>query len=1012
MKRLPARRAVVVLALAAGLLAGCSADGGDPGWRFDLVSALVGSLLTWAVVGLLYRNRAVVADQRARAGLRFRQLRDDLTSGADRRYRRELARTASQLRVGSWAVPLETVYLPPFLQLPVPEPNPFSPPDANVDWVAWAWPEVRRILPGPPGRRLRPAQVFANNWRVLLTGEPGTGKSTLLAYLALVASGGATHADFNLEGSPLPLWAHCADLLDELQRRGDDPAQALIDAALQRLGAITGQRLPNLARRRLREGRCLILLDGLDELLPAERPAALEWIERLVKRYPDNRLVVAAPPGGVQPLRPLGFVDLTFAPWTTHTLQRIRERWSAATPREAPEPGEEPPPPPRVPSWMETPLDVVLAEFIEHMRAHTPGSRFELYGTVTSAALWTPENLPLPAKKSGSSLTGLPYPPANVAEALLAGTAFDMLSSGRSAVPWQEVEMRLGDVFVQQNVGGYQDLELLVERLARYSGLLEPRSHRRLGMPHPTIRSYLVARQLATLGDAGLVRQLYTDPTFTEAIAFYSGLADATLGPLVGDLLSTTGDVLRTPVFTAASWAGMAPANAAWRGPVMAAAARLMLQPNELPTLRERATAALVASHDPGVGLLLKRALSVAEERLRVLATLGLGALRELTPPDAVALLNARLSDDSSAVRVAAARALGAIGGEAALDGLVSALLEGDDALRRAAAEGLGRNPGEGQRVLQEGIADRDYLVRRAAAYGLFSPAAAGHEWATRLLQNAEREDTEWFVRSAATESLQRLAELYTPHQFVMPRAENLAWLIQWAAQKGQGVGTGAAALKALGAALIDDEPRVRGAAALTLAEIGEASAEEPLRRMAAGDPDPDAREAGLIALAVLTRLLGRSLLPEPPPAATLIAAIAAATAPAAAEPAAAEPAPALTATAAPPAPAPGTPAPEATAPAAGEPAAAELAAAEPAAAEPAAAEPAAAEPAAAEPAAAEPAIGELVASEAAEAEPVQAEPAQAEPPPDEPAPGDPAAVAATSAASAPPAPNDPRGEA
>ena len=61
-----------------------------------------------------------------------------------------------------------------------------------------------------------------------------------------------------------------------------------------------------LFRARLRRGRCLVLLDGLDEVADeAERRAMSAWVDRLVAVYPDNRYVVTSRPPGYE-RAPLG----------------------------------------------------------------------------------------------------------------------------------------------------------------------------------------------------------------------------------------------------------------------------------------------------------------------------------------------------------------------------------------------------------------------------------------------------------------------------------------------------------------------------------------------------------------------------------------------------------------------------------------------------------------------------------------------------------------------------------
>ncbi len=47
--------------------------------------------------------------------------------------------------------------------------------------------------------------------------------------------------------------------------------------------------------RQLRRGRCLVLLDGLDEVARAEdRLAVADWVERQIAAYPGNRFVITS----------------------------------------------------------------------------------------------------------------------------------------------------------------------------------------------------------------------------------------------------------------------------------------------------------------------------------------------------------------------------------------------------------------------------------------------------------------------------------------------------------------------------------------------------------------------------------------------------------------------------------------------------------------------------------------------------------------------------------------------
>ena len=120
--------------------------------------------------------------------------------------------------------------------------------------------------------------------RLVILGSPGAGKSTLLDYLVLVFTGHLRHTLRDRLGKPFPLFAR----LRELGTEGVETVPALLAKA-----APLKQVPSDYPDRWLRRGGCLVLLDGLDEVLDAERhDRAVEEIKRLVGEYPDNHYIV------------------------------------------------------------------------------------------------------------------------------------------------------------------------------------------------------------------------------------------------------------------------------------------------------------------------------------------------------------------------------------------------------------------------------------------------------------------------------------------------------------------------------------------------------------------------------------------------------------------------------------------------------------------------------------------------------------------------------------------------
>lgn len=130
-----------------------------------------------------------------------------------------------------------------------------------------------------PGSEVLPASAIHElGRRILLWGLAGTGKSTLLRFLACQVA----------DEGRIPLW------LPRIVDLGDEPADVLVARALEAVGLPGG---PSPARTQLREavreGRAFLFLDGFDEAPMAVRRTLPEQIRAL---HPELRVVVASRP--------------------------------------------------------------------------------------------------------------------------------------------------------------------------------------------------------------------------------------------------------------------------------------------------------------------------------------------------------------------------------------------------------------------------------------------------------------------------------------------------------------------------------------------------------------------------------------------------------------------------------------------------------------------------------------------------------------------------------------------
>ncbi|RKG99117.1 NACHT domain-containing protein [Corallococcus sp. CA053C] len=141
---------------------------------------------------------------------------------------------------------------------------------------------------------------------LVILGDPGSGKTTLLRWLAVVGAGGplAMHAALGGTAPPLPLLISVGYLAQVRAMLGGATSVVAALAHLFHSRGISSDEanLRGFLDRRLEQGDCLVLLDGLDEVRSEARADLMRWLEDFAARYPKNRFIASA--------RQVGYVGL------------------------------------------------------------------------------------------------------------------------------------------------------------------------------------------------------------------------------------------------------------------------------------------------------------------------------------------------------------------------------------------------------------------------------------------------------------------------------------------------------------------------------------------------------------------------------------------------------------------------------------------------------------------------------------------------------------------------------
>jgi hypothetical protein len=182
------------------------------------------------------------------------------------------------------------------------------------------WVEERRA-----SGTVRVEQALGEHRLMLIRGEAGSGKSTLLHWLAVTAARGAFTGDLAPLNGYVPFLVKLRSYAD---RKLPSSGEFLDDTA----PALGGIMPDSWAHRRLRSGRALLLIDGIDEIVESQRYDVRAWLGELTRLYPAVRVVVTSRPAAAEAdwLRAEGFRSAFLQPLSPSDLRELIEHWHAA----------------------------------------------------------------------------------------------------------------------------------------------------------------------------------------------------------------------------------------------------------------------------------------------------------------------------------------------------------------------------------------------------------------------------------------------------------------------------------------------------------------------------------------------------------------------------------------------------------------------------------------------------------------------------------------------------------
>ncbi|MFG2954905.1 NACHT domain-containing protein [Streptomyces sp. NPDC048291] len=355
-----------------------------------------------------------------------------------------------------------------------------------------------------------------------IVGAPGSGKTTLVRRTArqiCQAPRGRRR--------PVPILLFLRDHVTTVLASAQVTLADLVRTTLERgVDEPTGW-----FEQRLRDGECVVLLDGLDEVAKEEeRLVMAAWVERQVAQYPANDFVVTSRPQGYIAAPVDGAAVLQVRSLTDDQVTKFVHSWYFAVLRHFPDREESDVRREaqsaaddllarlnNAPSLLDLTVNPLLLTMIANVhfyRGALPGSRAQLYDEICQVILWRRQEF----KRIGSELRG------EQKEILLRRLAFSMMDQRVRDLPRSlvlaEIEPMLRRMPTSQTAA-----EFLAE--AGSSGLLVERESGQYSFAHQTFQEYLAAAHLHDVGGSGLLAGTVDDVWWRESTLLYVIGSDA-----------------------------------------------------------------------------------------------------------------------------------------------------------------------------------------------------------------------------------------------------------------------------------------------------------------------------------------------------------------------------------------------------------------------------------------------------------------------------------------------------
>lgn len=385
------------------------------------------------------------------------------------------------------------------------------------------------------------ASKFWNNQHLVIIGPPGSGKTTLLKHIALTL---VAHKKQDYHREKIP---HTFPILlflrDHVQSIRDQSDFSLVHALGDHLNKWDQPEPPvGWIERQLTKRKCLIMLDGLDEVAdPEARLKVVDWVQRQMIAFKKNRFIVTSRPFGYysNPLK--GVAILEVLPFSHEQIELFVYQWYLANEimsKQKDDPGvrmrarseakdllQRLRNTPALFALTVNPLLLTMIGTVHRYSGQLPGNRMALYAEICEVFL---------GKRQQARGQVIELTPAQM-QLVLEPLAYSLMLKGKRDVTVAEAQDAIEEPLERVKRGMLP--ETFLQLVENTSGLLLEQKSGVYSFAHLTFQEYLTA---AHIREKQLGHDLIAhveESWWQETIRLYCAMADAT--PIIAACIRT-----------------------------------------------------------------------------------------------------------------------------------------------------------------------------------------------------------------------------------------------------------------------------------------------------------------------------------------------------------------------------------------------------------------------------------------------------------------------------------------